>query len=80
MSALSYYTDSDSTSHLLANLNESFDEVRLVQTLSRLYDQVYHIETTVGPSRRTEMLRHQIAQLEHHLKHLRRQQFDNEVH
>ena len=80
MSTLSYYYDADSTDYLLANLNKAIDEVKLVKTLSRLYDQVYRIETTVGPSRRTEALRGQIGQLEQRLKRLRQQETGNRIH
>ena len=79
MSSLGYYYDADSTSYLLANADQANDEGKLVKTLSRLYDQVYRIETTVGPSRRTEALRQQIAQLELRLKNLRHPQSGNEA-
>ena len=66
-----YFYDSNSTSYLLANLHKAIDEVKLVKTLTHLQKQVDTIETSVGPSPRTKILRSQIGDLHRQLQDLR---------
>lgn len=46
------------------NLNTSLDEDQILESLSRLRLEIFRIETTTGPSRRTVCIREEIQRLE----------------
>ena len=56
--------ESDIDSDHLSNLDTSLDEDQILESLSRLRLEIFRIETTTGPSRRTVCIREEIQRLE----------------
>ncbi len=56
--------ESDIGSAQLSNLDTSLDEDQILDSLSRLRLEIFRIETTTGPSRRTVCIREEIQRLE----------------
>ncbi len=71
MEQVKYYDNSNSTSRLLNELEEDFDEAKLTRMLIHLYNQLYKVETFSGPSPRTLFLRREISALEFRLSELK---------
>lgn len=56
--------ESDIDSDHLSNLDTSLDEDQILESLSRLRLEIFRIETTTGPSRRTVCIGEEIQRLE----------------
>lgn len=64
---------SETGSELLNNLNTNTEEDQILELLSKLRLEIYRIETTTGPSRRTSCIRNEIKQLESQLAYCKDQ-------
>ena len=63
----------DTTLQLLTNLNLAIDEARLVRKIMDMNSQAGNIESTIGPSTRTRLLREEVKNLESQLTYIRNQ-------
>jgi hypothetical protein len=63
----------DTTLQLLNKLDLAIDEARLVRKIMDITNQVANIESTIGPSIRTQRLREEIKILENQLSFIRNQ-------
>ena len=63
----------DTTLQLVTNLNLAIDEARLVRKIMDMNSQARNIESTIGPSTRTRLLREEVKNLESQLTYIRNQ-------
>lgn len=65
--------ESDTGSEHLNSLNTKLDEGQILELLSKLRLEIFQIETTTGPSRRTACIRNEIKRLESQLAYCKDQ-------
>jgi hypothetical protein len=70
--------ESSTTLHLLENLNLAINEARLVRRIMDMRNQAGNIESTSGPSIRTQRLRDEVKRLENHLVFIRKRKSEKE--
>ncbi len=70
--------ESSTTLHLLEDLNLAINEARLVRRIMDMRNQAGNIESTIGPSIRTQRLRYEVKRLENHLVFIRNRQSEKE--
>jgi len=56
--------ESDTVTEPLNSLDTNSEKDQILESLSRLRLEIFHIETTTGPSRRTVCIREEIKRLE----------------
>ncbi len=64
---------SDTGSEPLNNLNTNIEEDQILELISKLRLEIYQIETTTGPSKRTSCIRNDIKELESQLAYCKDQ-------
>jgi len=78
MSQLLALEESNTTLQLLDNLNLAINEARLVRRIMDMSNQAENIESTSGPSIRTQRLREEVKKLENHLVFIRSRKSEKE--
>jgi hypothetical protein len=69
--------ESDTGSEHLDSLNSNLEEDQILELLSKLRLEIFQIETTTGPSRRTICIRDEIKRLESQLAYCKGQAKEN---
>jgi hypothetical protein len=64
---------SDTSSEPLNCLNTNIEEDQILELISKRRLEIYHIETTTGPSKRTSCIRNEIKRLESQLAYCKDQ-------
>ncbi len=64
---------SDTGSEPLKSLNTNIEEDQILELISKLRHEIYQIETTTGPSKRTSCIRNDIKKLESQLAYCKDQ-------
>jgi hypothetical protein len=64
---------SDTGSEPLNSLNTNIEEDQILELISKLRHEIYQIETTTGPSKRTSCIRDDIKELESQLAYCKDQ-------
>ena len=65
--------DADAVSEHPNNVDSELDEEQILESLSRLRLEIFRIETTTGPSRRTICIQNEIDRLEAQLAYCKTQ-------
>ncbi len=61
-------SDNHQTSQLLSQLDRALDRSSIMRDIITRYERVHLLESITGPSRRTRLLRQEIAQMESELR------------
>ena len=61
-------SDNQQTSQLLSQLDRALDRSSIMRDIVSRYERLHLLESITGPSRRTRLLRQEIAQMESELR------------